>query len=134
MTDRAAHANSFGPAADIYERGRPSYPAAALDWLLPAGVPRVVDVGAGTGKLTRQIRDRGLPVTAVDPSEGMLAQLRTAVPGVPAVLGSAEQIPLPDDSADVVLVAQAWHWVDPVRAVPELPYVTYCARAGLAPV
>ena len=123
MTDHAAHANSFGPAAEAYERGRPGYPAAALDWLLPTGVPRVVDVGAGTGKLTRQIRDRGLPVTAVDPSEGMLAQLRTAVPGVPAVLGSAERIPLPDDSADVVLVAQAWHWVDPERAVPEVARV-----------
>ena len=120
MDDRAAHANSFGPAADAYERGRPSYPVEALDWLLPAGRPRVVDVGAGTGKLTRQIRDRGLPVSAVDPSEGMLEQLRAAVPGVPALLGTAESIPLPDDSADVVVVAQAWHWVDPARAVPEV--------------
>ena len=118
--DRAAHAASFGPAAQTYERGRPSYPAAALDWLLPAGDPRVVDLGAGTGKLTRQIRDRGLRVTAVDPSEGMLAQLRTSVPGVTAAQGSAEHIPLPDGSADVVLVAQAWHWVDPRRAAPEV--------------
>ncbi|MGK5681583.1 class I SAM-dependent methyltransferase [Actinoplanes sp. URMC 104] len=121
--DRAAHAASFGPAAQTYERGRPSYPAAALDWLLPAGDPRVVDLGAGTGKLTRQIRDRGLRVTAVDPSEGMLAQLRTSVPGVTASQGSAEHIPLPDGSADVVLVAQAWHWVDPRRAAPEVARV-----------
>ncbi|MBU2665438.1 class I SAM-dependent methyltransferase [Actinoplanes bogorensis] len=123
MNDRAAHANSFGPAAEIYERGRPTYPAAALDWLLPPGTPRVIDLGAGTGKLTRQIRDRGLPVTAVEPSEGMLDQLRTAVPGVPAHLGRAEQIPLPDGSADAVLVAQAWHWVDPARAAPEVARV-----------
>ncbi|WP_312034130.1 class I SAM-dependent methyltransferase [Actinoplanes sp. TBRC 11911] len=161
MSDHAAHANSFGPAAETYERGRPSYPSEALDWLLPAGHrgpsrqagtghrastpdagppthplggadprplrgrapsrrPRVVDLGAGTGKLTRQIAARGLPVTAVDPSAGMLAELRRAVPGVTAVQGTAESIPLPADSADVVLVAQAWHWVDASRAVPAI--------------
>jgi len=120
VDDHSAHANSFGPAADIYERGRPGYPDAAVTWLLPAGRPRVVDLGAGTGKLTRQIRDRGLEVTAVDPSEQMLAQLALAVPGVPALIGSAERIPLPAGSADAVLVAQAWHWIDPARAVPEI--------------
>ncbi|WP_433290768.1 class I SAM-dependent methyltransferase [Actinoplanes sp. CA-030573] len=120
MNDHAAHANSFGPAADIYERGRPGYPADALDWLLPPGDPRVLDLGAGTGKLTRQIRDRGLAVTAVDPSHGMLAELNRVVPGVPTLAGTAEDIPLPPASADVVLVAQAWHWVDPARAVPEI--------------
>jgi SAM-dependent methyltransferase len=123
VDDHAAHAQSFGPAAEIYERGRPGYPAAALDWLLPAGNPRVVDVGAGTGKLTRQIRARGLAVTAVDPSPGMLDQLRRHVPGVPAIHGSAESLPLPAASADCVLVAQAWHWVDPARAVPEIARV-----------
>jgi SAM-dependent methyltransferase len=123
VNDHAAHANSFGPAAETYERGRPGYPDTALDWLLPTGRPRVVDLGAGTGKLTRQIRDRGLGVTAVDPSAGMLAQLSRSVPGVPAMLGSAEQIPLPDNAADAVLVAQAWHWVDPARAVPEIARV-----------
>ncbi|SNY45455.1 class I SAM-dependent methyltransferase [Paractinoplanes atraurantiacus] len=123
MTDRAAHAQSFGPVADLYEHGRPSYPSSALDWLLPPGTPRVVDLGAGTGKLTRQVRERGLPVTAVDPSEGMLSQLRKSVPGVPALLGSAERIPLPDHSADVVLVAQAWHWVEPAQAAPEIARV-----------
>ena len=118
--DHSANANSFGRAAEIYERGRPGYPAAALDWLLPAGRPRVVDLGAGTGKLTRQIRARGLEVTAVDPSERMLAQLTLSVPGVPVLIGSAERIPMPEDSADVVLVAQAWHWVDPPAASAEL--------------
>jgi SAM-dependent methyltransferase len=120
MDDRAAHAHSFGPAASAYERGRPGYPDAALDWLLPTGTPRVVDLGAGTGKLTRQILARGLPVTAIDPSQGMLDELTRAVPGVPALLGTAEDIPLPDNCADVVLVAQAWHWVDPARAAPEI--------------
>lgn len=123
MIDRGEHANSFGPAADIYERGRPPYPEEALDWLLPGGAPRVIDLGAGTGKLTRQIRDRGLPVTAVEPSDGMRAELARAVPGVPSVAGSAEHIPLPAGAADVVLCAQAWHWVDVERAVPEVARV-----------
>jgi len=125
IVDVEDHASSFGPVADVYERGRPTYPAAALDWLLepPPSGPRVVDLGAGTGKLTRLIRDRGLPVTAVEPSPGMREQLARSVPGVPVVAGSAEEIPLPSGSADVVLVAQAWHWVDPVRAVPEVARV-----------
>jgi SAM-dependent methyltransferase len=123
MHDRSKHANSFGPAAHIYERGRPPYPPEAVDWLLPPGSPRVVDLGAGTGKLTRELTARRLPVTAVDPSDGMLDELRRVLPDVPAHRGTAEQIPLPDDSADAVLVAQAWHWVDPQRAVPEIARV-----------
>ena len=123
MDDHSAHANSFGPAAHVYERGRPPYPEEALDWLLPPGTPRVLDLGAGTGKLTRQIAARGLEVTAVDPSEGMLAELRRVLPGISAHQGTAEEIPLPDGSADVVLVAQAWHWVDPARAAPEIARV-----------
>jgi SAM-dependent methyltransferase len=130
--DRSAAATSFGSAAGVYERGRPPYPEAALDFLLPAGRPRVLDLGAGTGKLTRQIRGRGLDVVAVDPSEGMLGELRRAVPGISAHLGAAESIPLPDASVDVVLVAQAWHWVDPVRALPEIARVlTPGGRLGL---
>ncbi|WP_127554597.1 class I SAM-dependent methyltransferase [Actinoplanes sp. OR16] len=126
------HAGSFGAAADAYERGRPPYPQKALDWLLPGGSPRVLDLGAGTGKLSRLVRARGLGVTAVDPSEGMLAELRRTLPDVPAFIGSAEEIPLPDDSADVVLVAQAWHWVDPARALPEITRVlTPGGRLGL---
>ena len=120
---RTAQANSFGSAASLYERIRPSYPEAAVEWLLPAGTPRVVDLGAGTGKFTRLIAARGVDVTAVDPSAGMLEQLRAALPGVPALQGSAEQIPLPDSSVDAVLVAQAWHWVDVPRASVEVARV-----------
>jgi SAM-dependent methyltransferase len=123
VEDRDEHALSFGPAAAKYERGRPPYPADALDWLLPAGARRVLDLGAGTGKLTRELHRRGLEVTAVDPSDGMLAELGKVLPGVPALRGSAEDIPLPDRSADVVLVAQAWHWVDRARAVPDVARV-----------
>jgi SAM-dependent methyltransferase len=110
-------------AAAAYERGRPPYPPEAVDWLLPDGASRVLDLGAGTGKLTRQLRDRGLDVIAVEPSEGMREQLARAVPGVAVYDGSAEQIPLPDHSVDAVLVAQAWHWVDRSRAVPEVARV-----------
>ncbi len=120
---RRAQAASFGTAAAAYERGRPPYPPQGVDWLLPEGAAHVLDVGAGTGKLTRQLLDRGLEVTAVEPSEGMRAQLRQAVPGIAVMAGTAERIPLPGQSADAVLVAQAWHWVDPAAAVPEVARV-----------
>jgi ubiquinone/menaquinone biosynthesis C-methylase UbiE len=132
VDDREAHGRSFGPVAGRYERGRPSYPAGAVDWLLPPGARRVLDLGAGTGKLTRALLNRGLEVTAVDPSGGMLAELRRVLPDVPALAGSAEAIPLPDRSVDAVVVGQAWHWVDAARAVPEVARVlTPGGRLGL---
>jgi SAM-dependent methyltransferase len=121
--DRHVQARSFGAAAAEYERGRPPYPPEAIDWLLPPGATRVADVGAGTGKLTNQLRERGVEVIAVEPLAGMREQLRRAVPGVPVLAGTAEQIPLADGSVDAVLVAQAWHWVDPARAIPEVARV-----------
>jgi SAM-dependent methyltransferase len=120
---RRTQAASFGAAADAYERGRPPYPPEAIDWLLPADAMQVLDLGAGTGKLTRQLAARGLDVTAVEPSEGMRGQLDRAVPGVRALAGTGERIPLPHSSVDAVLVAQAWHWVDPALAVPEVARV-----------
>lgn len=124
MPDSAAQqASSFGAAAQEYERGRPGYPEVALDWLLPADAQDVVDLGAGTGKLTRSLAGRGLQVVAVEPSEGMRQELVRALPGVTALDGAGETIPLPDGSVDAVLVAQAWHWVDPALAVPEVARV-----------
>ena len=115
---------SFGSQAAAYERGRPSYPPAAVDWLLsPANgvaVHDVLDLGAGTGKLTSRLVERGLNVVAVDPITELLDVLRTTLPDTPALLGTAEHIPLPDNSLDAVLVAQAWHWFDPDRAVAEV--------------
>ncbi|MBS9534051.1 class I SAM-dependent methyltransferase [Mycobacterium sp. M1] len=111
---------SFGSQAAAYERGRPSYPPEAIDWLLPPHARDVLDLGAGTGKLTARLVERGLSVVAVDPIAEMLEVLRASLPETPALLGTAEQIPLADDSVDAVLVAQAWHWFDPERAIPEL--------------
>ena len=114
---------SFGSEAAAYERGRPSYPPEAIDWLLPPGARDVLDLGAGTGKLTTRLVERGLDVVAVDPIAEMLELLSSALPDTPALLGTAEQIPLPDNSVDAVLVAQAWHWFDLDRAVAEVARV-----------
>jgi ubiquinone/menaquinone biosynthesis C-methylase UbiE len=114
---------SFDAAADVYERSRPSYPTAAVEWLVPAAARRVLDLGAGTGKLTRQLGSQGREVVAVEPLPAMRALGERAVPTATFLEGTAEQIPLPDASVDAVVVAQAWHWVDPDRAVPEVARV-----------
>ncbi|WP_432486807.1 class I SAM-dependent methyltransferase [Kineococcus sp. SYSU DK018] len=120
---RAAQARSFGAAAAVYERARPGYPAGALDWVLPPGARRVLDLGAGTGKLTRLLVARGLEVVAVEPTPGMREQFAAVLPDVEVLDGTAEDVPLPDDSVDAVVMAQAWHWVDPERAAPEVARV-----------
>ena len=120
---RHARSLSFGPQAAAYERGRPSYPPEAIDWLLPGGARDVLDLGAGTGKLTTRLVERGLDVVAVDPIAEMLEVLQHSLPDTPALLGTAEEIPLGDNSVDAVLVAQAWHWFDPQRAILEVARV-----------
>ena len=119
----ARRAASFGAAAGAYAAARPGYPSEAVDFLVPADARRVLDLGAGTGKLTRSLVERGLDVVAVDPSEEMLAELRAALPGVPTHLASAERLPFGEGSFDAVVAGQAWHWVDGTRAVPEVARV-----------
>lgn len=121
--ERAARARSFASVADAYERARPGYPDDAVRWLLGDRPLRVVDVGAGTGKLTRQLAAAGHDVVAVEPLPEMLDQLRGVAPKVRALVGSAEAIPLPDESADAVTAAQAFHWFDHGRALPEIARV-----------
>jgi SAM-dependent methyltransferase len=120
---KSRQAASFDRAAVVYERSRPEYPAEAVDWLLPAGATTVLDLGAGTGKLTRALAARGLEVFAVDPSPKMLEQLRAAIPGATVSVGTAEDIPLADASVDAIVVGQAWHWVDQDAALPSVARV-----------
>jgi SAM-dependent methyltransferase len=124
VSDRAVRSRSFETVAAEYERHRPAYPEEALRWAAEqVGVEsgtRVLDVGAGTGKLTRGLVSLGFEVVAVEPGAPMLAQLRTAVPEAEAFEAPAESIPLPDESVDAAFAGQAYHWFDRERAVPEL--------------
>ncbi|MFE1950106.1 class I SAM-dependent methyltransferase [Streptomyces sp. NPDC059524] len=118
------HASSFGAAAPAYAAHRPDYAQAALTWarqLAPGA--RVLDLGAGTGKLTAGLVAQGAEVTAVEPDPAMLAELRRALPAVRALEGSAESIPLPDGSVDAVLAGNALHWFDMAVAGPEIARV-----------
>ncbi|MDR6971077.1 class I SAM-dependent methyltransferase [Leifsonia shinshuensis] len=120
---RDLHAASFDRAADVYDAARPSYPADAESWLTEGIEGPVLDLGAGTGKLTAALVARGFEVSAVDPSPEMLRVLGERLPDVDAREGSAERIPFPDSAFGLVLVAQAWHWVDAERAIPEVARV-----------
>ena len=108
-----------------YAAARPTYPSElfdAIDDLLGhelAGA-RVVDVAAGTGISSRQLAERGAHVTAVELSGAMLSELAAASPNVRAVQGSGHALPLADNSADLITYAQAWHWMEPEQALPEI--------------
>jgi SAM-dependent methyltransferase len=114
---------AFAEVAGAYERGRPGYPEQAVRWLAGNAPADVVDLGAGTGKLTRGLVALGHRVTAVDPLDEMRTELEGALPGVHALTGSAEAIPLPNASVDVVACAQAFHWFDHGAALPEIARV-----------
>jgi SAM-dependent methyltransferase len=121
--ERDLFAASFDRAADVYDAARPGYPADAVSWLTHGIEGPVLDLGAGTGKLTASLLERGFEVSAVDPSAQMLRVLRERLPAAAVHEGSAERIPLPDASFGLVVAAQAWHWVDAGRAVPEVARV-----------
>lgn len=114
---------AFAEVAGAYERGRPGYPEEAVRWLAGDEPRDVVDLGAGTGKLTRTLVSLGHRVTAVEPLDEMRRELEAALPSVRALAGSAEAMPLPDASADVVTSAQAFHWFDHANALPEIARV-----------
>lgn len=120
MSD-ARYRCSFDSVAETYERTRPGYSDEALAWVaqrLP--LKHVLDLGAGTGKLTRQLVAHGADVIAVEPGDEMRAVLERMVPGAKVLAGSAESIPLPDESVDLVTAAQAFHWFRTEEALAEM--------------
>ncbi len=122
MSTADPRALSFGDAAASYQRGRPDYPTELVEWLV-GDARQIVDVGAGTGKLTGVMLGLGHELTAVDPDPRMLDALSEKYPQVDTHPGSAESLPLPDNSADLITFGQAWHWVDPGPASIEVARV-----------
>jgi len=122
-------ASSFGSAAAAYAEHRPDYPVPAVRWALEPALARfgdsldVLDLGAGTGKLSAMLTRLGHRVTAVEPDPAMIDRLRADLPEVTALQGGAEAVPLPDASVHAVLVGQAFHWFDRERALPEIARV-----------
>ncbi len=123
MDDQQRQARSFGGVAEAYERGRPTYPRDAAVWLTSDEPLAVLELGAGTGKLTEQLVALGHDVHATEPDPAMLEILRSRLPGVRATEGTAEEIAGPDNMYDVVVGAQCFHWFDAGRAVPEIARV-----------
>ena len=120
----SAAAEDFQVGADTYERGRPDFPAEAVEFLVQTlninQASHVLDLAAGTGKLTRRLAPTGAKLTAVEPVEGMRRKFSALLTGVEILEGTAEAIPLPSESLDVVVVAQAFHWFDGPRALAEI--------------
>lgn len=123
MTDHLPAARSFGSLADVYDRGRPSYPVEAAIWVTADEPLTVLELGAGTGKLTEQLVALGHDVHATEPDAAMLDVLKARLPDVRTSLTGAEDIPSADSSYDAVVVAQAFHWFDHERALPEIARV-----------
>src|ERR1700730_5211903 len=119
-------ASSFGTIAEDFDPWRPGPNPAVVDWLLPAGAERVVDLGAGTGALSCLLVGKVPDLVAVEPDVRMREGLARNVPEATMLEGRGEQLPLPDASVDAVLVSSAWHWMDADATVAE-------AARGLRP-
>ncbi|HEV8049490.1 MAG TPA: class I SAM-dependent methyltransferase [Thermoplasmata archaeon] len=120
-------ARAFDTVGPEYDRGRPDYPPEAVQQLASVlGIGRgrtVVELGSGTGKFTRALVSFGSDLIAIEPSEGMRAVFRPRLPDVKLLEGTAESMPIPDGSADVVVVAQAFHWFRQPQALDEIARV-----------
>jgi ubiquinone/menaquinone biosynthesis C-methylase UbiE len=113
----------FDSVADLYDEVRPHYPDElydAIDSVVALDGAAVLDLAAGTGIATRVLQSRGARVVALEPGEPMLRRLYAISPRTSCVVARAEQIPLRDDSFDLVTCATAWHWVDPSATVSQL--------------
>jgi ubiquinone/menaquinone biosynthesis C-methylase UbiE len=120
-------AQEFSKAASVYEGARPAFPVAAVDWLCEqlriTGSTRVLDLAAGTGRLTAPLFERTRQIVAVEPVPEMRAVLEAALPEIEVLDGTAEAIPLPAASVGAVVVAQAFHWFEPGAALAEIARV-----------
>lgn len=114
---------AFGELAEVYDRVRPDYPEQAVPWLTGPGRLSVIELGAGTGKLTRALVAAGHDVLAVEPAPEMITVLQERVPGVRSAVATAEAIPAPSRSADVVVCGHSYHWFDHAEALPEIARV-----------
>lgn len=123
MDDHQRRSRVFGEVAHAYHRGRPSYPREAAAWMTSEEPLTVLELGAGTGKLTEQLVALGHDVHATDPDESMLEVLAAQLPDVRVSQGTAEEVPGPDSVYDVVVGAQCFHWFDHGRALPEIARV-----------
>jgi SAM-dependent methyltransferase len=121
--ERKRRAVSFGQVAEDYDRFRPEPPSAAIEWILPGDAKVIAEIGAGTGALTRRLVDRVDAVYAIEPDPRMRAVLEERVPGVHALEGRGEDIPLDDGSVDAVLAASSWHWVNQAEGFVEVARV-----------
>jgi SAM-dependent methyltransferase len=121
VSERDRYRLSFDSVAEVYERSRPQYAREGLAWIAERRpLHRVLDLGAGTGKLTRQLVALGADVVAVEPGAEMRAIFRRVLPEIEVLEGSAEAIPLPDASVDTVAVGQAFHWFRLDEALREM--------------
>ena len=120
----AQRSSSFGSVADAYDRYRPSPPPSAVQWVVGSPVGMAVDIGAGTGALTRELVNVADTVLAIEPDLRMLEVLRRRSPGVPAIRGWAERLPLRSGWLDVATV-RPWYWMDPDQTVAELGRVLH---------
>lgn len=121
--EKQTRVQSFRTVADLYAQHRPDYPAEAVRWLVGERPVRVLELGAGTGKLTARLCELGHDVVATDPLAEMLAHIDAVAPGARKVLSTAEAIPLASSSVDVVVAASAAHWFDDAHAMPEIARV-----------
>ena len=116
---KTRRSGSFGAVASTYERFRPGPPAAAIAWMLPDAATTVVDLGAGTGSMTKELVGKVDRVIAIEPDDRMRGILTSNLPEVTALRGTGESMPLDTSSVDVVLASSCWHWMDADKTLQE---------------